>query len=172
MPKLIISCCALPDDAAALKYACATAKTIHLANDHCLSSLEVLEMMFATPFLRHCLNMQHHFPCRLFSHSDKGGPLSLLHELDLCVVGVSSLAFGGTHHTSLAVGSMEATTHMVQLTNSDDGLLEPPQVQSAPSFSDAVFTAAGCGVHDAVACQLNHVWRNSKPLATMFEPPT
>ena len=56
--------------------------------------------------------------------------------LDLCVVGVSSLAFGGTHHTSLAVGSMEATTHMVQLTHYDGGLPELPQVQSAAPFSD------------------------------------
>ena len=52
----------------------------------------------------------------------------MLHEVDLCVVGVSSLAFGGPHHTSLAVGSMEATTHMMQLTHSPDGLPEPPQV--------------------------------------------
>ncbi len=100
-----------------------------------------LGMMFATPILRHCVTTWHLLARRLFSHSDKGGPLSLLHELDLCVVGVSSLAFGGTHHTSLAVGSMEATTHMVQLTHSDDGLPEPPQVRSAASFSDAVFTA-------------------------------
>jgi len=93
-------------------------------------------MMCTTPVLCHCLNTWHFLARRLFSHSDKGGPLSLLHELDLCVVGVSSLAFGGTHHTSLAVGSMEATTHMVQLTHSDNGLPEPPQVQSAASFSD------------------------------------
>ena len=66
--------------------------------------------------------------CRLFSHSDAGKPLVMLHEVDLCVVGVSSLAFGGPHHTSLAVGSMEATTHMMQLTHSPDGLPEPPQV--------------------------------------------
>ena len=92
--------------------------------------LKYLGMMFAIPILRHRLSMWHLLACRLFSHSDKGGPLSLLHELDLCVVGVSSLAFGGTHHTDLAVGSMEATTHMVRLTHSDDGLPEPPQVQS------------------------------------------
>ncbi len=96
----------------------------------------------------------------------------MLHELDLYVVGVSSLAFGGTNHTSLAVGSMEATTHMVQLTHSDDGLPEPPQVQSAASFPDAVFTAAGSGIHDAIVCQLHHFWNTRKPSATIFEYPT
>jgi len=87
-------------------------------------------MMFTTAILHPCPHMRHLLACSLFSHSDKGGPLSLLHELDLCVVGVSSLAFGGTHHTNLAVGSMEATTHMVHLTHSDNGLPEPPQVES------------------------------------------
>lgn len=72
--------------------------------------------------------------CRLFSHSNTPGPLSLLHEVDLCVVGVVSLEFGGQHHTSLAVGSMEATTHTVLLTHSADGLPEPPQVSSDCPF--------------------------------------
>ena len=66
--------------------------------------------------------------CRLFNHSQAGGPLALLHEIDLCVVGIASLSFGGLHHTSLAVGSMEATTHVINLNIADDQYLEPPQV--------------------------------------------
>lgn len=65
---------------------------------------------------------------RLFHHSQAGGPLVLLHEIDLCIVGIASLSFGGAHHTSLAVGSMEATTHVINLNIADDGYLEPPQV--------------------------------------------
>lgn len=65
---------------------------------------------------------------RLFHHSQAGAPLVLLHEVDLCIVGVASLCFGGLHHTSLAVGSMEATTHVLKLDVADDGYLEPPQV--------------------------------------------
>lgn len=114
--------------------------------------------------------MRQLFACRLFSHSDKGGSLSLLHELDLCVVGISSLAFGGTHHTSLAVGSMEATTHMVQLTHSDDGLPQPPQVQTSSLFSAAVFIAAGSGIHDTFVWQLHRSWVTRKPSATTLEP--
>lgn len=52
----------------------------------------------------------------------------MLHEVDLCVVGIASLAFGGAHHTSLAVGSLEATSHVIDLTMAQDGYLEPPQV--------------------------------------------
>ena len=69
--------------------------------------------------------------CRLFTHSQAGSPLVLLHEVDLCVVGVASLCFGGLHYTSLAVGSMEATTHLLNLDVADDGYLEPPQVMTA-----------------------------------------
>ena len=65
---------------------------------------------------------------RLFNHSQAGGPLVLLHELDLCVIGIASLSFGGPHHTSLAVGSMEATTHLINLNTAGEGYLEPPQV--------------------------------------------
>ena len=65
---------------------------------------------------------------RLFNHSQAGAPLILLYEIDLCVVGIASLSFGGPHHTSLAVGSMEATTHVINLNTADDGFLEPPQV--------------------------------------------
>ncbi|KAA6420486.1 MAG: hypothetical protein FRX49_09647 [Trebouxia sp. A1-2] len=91
-----------------------------------------------------CVAVAGHCPIiRLFSHSDKGGSLSLLHELDLCVVGISSLAFGGTHHTSLAVGSMEATTHMVQLTHSDDGLPQPPQVSQLGQYHVGKVHASG-----------------------------
>lgn len=66
--------------------------------------------------------------CRLFNHSQAGQPLVLLHEIDLCVVGIASLAFGGAHHASLAVGSVEATTHVINLNMAEDGYLEPPQV--------------------------------------------
>lgn len=65
---------------------------------------------------------------RLFNHSQAGGPLVLLHDIDLCIVGIASLSFGGPHHTSLAVGSMEATTHVINLDIAEDGYLEPPQV--------------------------------------------
>lgn len=50
---------------------------------------------------------------RLYEHSKNGQQLALLREVDLCVVGVCSMAFGGPHHTSLAVGSFEATTHLI-----------------------------------------------------------
>lgn len=46
------------------------------------------------------------------------------------MVGISSLAFGGVHHTSLAVGSMEATTHIVHMDAAAGGYPEPPQVKA------------------------------------------
>ena len=67
--------------------------------------------------------------CRLFNHSTSKGPLVLLHEIDLCVVGISSLDFGGPHYTSLGVGSMEATTHVIHISAAADGFPEPPQAK-------------------------------------------
>ena len=63
----------------------------------------------------------------------------LLHEVDLCVVGISSLAFCGAHHTSLAVGSMEATTHVIHVGEAGTGDPEPPEVVS--------FTGVYCVIH-------------------------
>ena len=66
----------------------------------------------------------------MFSHSEAGQPLALLHEVDIAVVGICSLAFGGAHYTKLAVGSMEASTHIVQLAHSANGLHNPPEVRA------------------------------------------
>ena len=65
---------------------------------------------------------------RLFKHSQDGGQLSLLHEVDLCVMGISSLTLGGPSHTHLAAGSVEATTHVIDMSAAADGYPEPPQV--------------------------------------------
>ena len=53
----------------------------------------------------------------------------MLHEVDVSVVGICSLAFGGAHGTKLAVGSMEASTHMIQLAHAD-GAQSPPEASS------------------------------------------
>lgn len=58
----------------------------------------------------------------------------MVREVDLCVVGVCSLAFGGPHHSTLAVGSSEATTHLVQLPDALLTTSEPHEARSLFEF--------------------------------------
>ena len=79
--------------------------------------------------------------CRLYEHSSKAEQLTLLREVDLCVVGVCSMAWGGHHHTTLAVGSFEATTHAVDFPQDLLTSAEAHEVKQDPDLHVAIFAA-------------------------------